>query len=41
MNIRIFDLEQRTARFGEEVINFCKSIQKNEITRQNTDIFSN
>ena len=28
-----FDLEERTAKFGEAVILFLKTIQKNEITR--------
>ena len=28
-----YDLEERTAVFGENVIVFCKSIPKNEITR--------
>lgn len=30
---KVFDLEERTARFGENVIDFTKSIVKNEITR--------
>lgn len=25
-NVRIFDLEERTARFGESVIEFCKAV---------------
>ena len=28
-----FDLEERTAKFGESVIEFCLKIQRNEITR--------
>ena len=28
-----FDLEERTARFGENVIKFCKTIQIDEITK--------
>jgi len=28
-----YDLEERTAKFGEEVIRFCKGLLKNEITR--------
>ena|SRR3989344_2147161 len=28
-----FDLEERTAKFGEEIIRFCQSLPKNEITR--------
>ncbi len=28
-----FDLEERTAKFGEEIIEFTKSLPRNEITR--------
>ena len=28
-----FDLEERTAKFGESVINFCRGLPKDEITR--------
>jgi four helix bundle protein len=28
-----YDLEERTAKFGEEVIEFCKSIKQDAITR--------
>jgi four helix bundle protein len=28
-----FDLEERTAKFGEEVIKFAKDLQKDEVTR--------
>ena len=28
-----YDLEERTAKFGENVINFCKRIEQNVITR--------
>ncbi len=28
-----FDLEERTAKFGEDIIIFCKTIKKDEITR--------
>lgn len=28
-----FDLEERTARFGEEIIEFVKELPKNEVTR--------
>ncbi len=28
-----YDLEERTAKFGEDVIRFCKSLPSNEITR--------
>ena len=29
---KIYDLEERTARFGEEIIDFAKKIPKNIIT---------
>jgi four helix bundle protein len=29
---KIYDLEERTAKFGEDVIDFCKKIPKNVIT---------
>lgn len=29
---KIYDLEERTARFGENIIDFCKKIPKNIIT---------
>jgi len=32
-----FDLEERTAKFGENIIKFCKTIFKNEITRSIID----
>ena len=28
-----YDLEERTARFGEEIIRFCKSVEVDHITR--------
>ncbi|MDD5551086.1 MAG: four helix bundle protein [Candidatus Omnitrophica bacterium] len=28
-----YDLEERTAKFGEEIIKFCMDIPKNEITK--------
>ena len=28
-----FDLEERTAKFGESIIDFCKVLERNEITR--------
>jgi len=28
-----YDLEDRTAKFGEEVIKFCKAIHQNTITK--------
>ena len=30
---KVYDLEERTAKFGEEIIRFCKDLPKNEITR--------
>jgi len=30
---RVYDLEERTASFGEEIIRFCSEFPKNEITR--------
>jgi four helix bundle protein len=32
-NGKVFDLEERTALFGEEIIIFAKSIVKDEVTR--------
>jgi len=32
-NKKEFDLEERTARFGEEAIRFAQTINKNEITK--------
>ncbi|KKW34305.1 MAG: hypothetical protein UY81_C0076G0003 [Candidatus Giovannonibacteria bacterium GW2011_GWA2_53_7] len=32
-NKRVYDLENRTAVFGESVIRLCKSIQQDAITR--------
>lgn len=29
---KIYDLEERTAKFGEDVIKFCKKVTKNQIT---------
>ena len=31
--IKVYDLEERTAKFGEEVIKFCNSLVKSEVTR--------
>ncbi len=28
-----YDLEERTAKFGEEIIKFCKDISKNDVTK--------
>lgn len=33
MNDRLYDLEERTAKFGEAVIAFAKQIPRNEVTR--------
>ncbi len=30
---KVYDLEERTARFGEDVISFAKAISKNDVTR--------
>ena len=30
---KIYDLEERTAKFGEEIIKFCNNLPKNDITR--------
>ena len=32
-NSKHYDLEERTAKFGEEIIRFCNSLPKNDITR--------
>jgi four helix bundle protein len=32
-NVRKFDLEERTAKFGEEIIEFAKTLERNEINR--------
>ena len=32
-NKKIYDLEERTAKFGEDIIVFCKKIPKDEIVR--------
>jgi len=29
---KVYDLEERTARFGEDVIKFCRSLPKDKIT---------
>lgn len=31
-NNKIFDLEERTAKFGEKIIEFCRSIPKEPVT---------
>jgi four helix bundle protein len=28
-----YDLEERTAKFAEEIVEFCKNIKKNEINK--------
>lgn len=28
-----FDLEERTAKFGEQIIDFCKALEKNDVTK--------
>jgi four helix bundle protein len=33
-NKKIYDLEERTARFGENIIDFCRKLPKNEITKR-------
>ena len=33
INSKKYDLEDRTAKFGEQTIKFCMGISKNEITR--------
>jgi four helix bundle protein len=32
-NVKIYDLEERTAKFGEEIIEFAKTLERNEINR--------
>lgn len=32
-NGRKYDLEERTAKFGEEIVKFCRDLPKDEITR--------
>jgi len=32
-NVKIYDLEERTAKFGEEIIGFAESLERNEINR--------
>lgn len=32
-NQKIYDLEERTAKFGENIITFCKKLHKDEILR--------
>ena len=35
--MRVYDLEERTAQFGEEIIKFCKDIPRSELTRRIID----
>ena len=37
LNDRKYDLEERTAKFGEEVIRFCRDIPRSELTRRIID----
>ena len=32
-NSKKYDLEERTAKLGEDIIRFCRNVSKNEITR--------
>jgi four helix bundle protein len=32
-----YDLEERTAKFGEDAIRFCKDMPRNELTRRIID----
>jgi four helix bundle protein len=34
---KVYDLEERTAKFGEEVIKFCRELPKSELTRRLID----
>jgi len=36
-NKKIYDLEERTAKFGEDAIKFCRSLPKSELTRRIID----
>lgn len=36
-NGKIYDLEERTAKFGEDAIKFCRELPKNELTRRIID----
>lgn len=33
MTEKIYDLEERTAKFGEEIIKFCQKVPKNQINQ--------
>lgn len=34
MGEKIFDLEERTARFGERIIELCRTLERNEVNRE-------
>lgn len=36
-NGKKYDLEERTAKFGEDVIRFCRDLPRNELTRRIID----
>jgi len=36
-NGKNYDLEERTVKFGEDVIKFCKGMPRNELTRRIID----
>src|SRR3989344_9360331 len=36
-NGKIYDLEERTAKFGEDVIKFCRNLPKGEMTKRIID----
>jgi len=36
-NGKVYDLEERTAKFGENSIKFCRSLPKSELTRRIID----
>ena len=36
-NIKKYDLEERTAKFGESVIRYCRGLPKGELTRRIID----
>ena len=36
---KIFDLEERTAKFGEDIIEFTKKIPNEKIQKINHDVF--
>jgi four helix bundle protein len=36
-NEKTYDLEERTAKFGEDVIKFCKDIPRSELTKRIID----